>query len=103
MIPCFVCRCEDVVTREIDHAISCGMTSIEEIKRFTGLGTGPCQGKECLPALARLLVERGLCAPEDLAPFTPRPPTEPVSLAALAALDPEPAADPEPDPEGAPP
>ena len=47
----FLCRCEDVTTTELAHALEAGLTTIEEIKRYTGLGTGPCQGKECLGAL----------------------------------------------------
>jgi bacterioferritin-associated ferredoxin len=85
----FVCRCEDVTVDEIDHAIELGLTSVEEIKRYTGLGTGPCQGKECIVALARLLVARGVLVGADAQPFTARPPAEPVTLATLAALVPK--------------
>lgn len=82
----FICRCEDVTLSELDHAIALGMTTIEELKRYTGFGTGPCQGKECLSTLARELVRRKLIAPEDVQPFTARPPLEPVSFAALATV-----------------
>jgi bacterioferritin-associated ferredoxin len=82
----FVCRCEDVTLSELDHAIARGLTTIEELKRYTGFGTGPCQGKECLATLARELVRRKLIAPEHLQPFTARPPSEPVSFAALATV-----------------
>ena len=82
----FLCRCEDVTLSEVEKALSHDLTSIEEIKRYTGLGTGPCQGKECLAATCRLLVERGVASADAVAPFTPRPPCEPVSFAALAAL-----------------
>ncbi|MCY1005232.1 (2Fe-2S)-binding protein [Nannocystis pusilla] len=81
----FVCRCEDVTLTEIERAIAAGLIDVEEIKRYTGLGTGPCQGKECLSALGRLLVARNLIAPAALRPFTARPPVEPVTFAALAA------------------
>ena len=81
----FVCRCEDVTLAEIDHAIGLGMTTIEELKRYTGLGTGPCQGKECVGTLAGLLCARGLADPDRVQPFTARPPTEPVTFGALAA------------------
>jgi bacterioferritin-associated ferredoxin len=81
----FLCRCEDVTRAEVDHAIELGMRTIEEIKRYTGLGTGPCQGKECLGGLASHLCARGLAEPHMLQPFTARPPTEPVTFGALAA------------------
>jgi bacterioferritin-associated ferredoxin len=94
----FVCRCEDVTTTELEHAFAAGLTTIEELKRYTGFGTGPCQGKECLVAVAAVLVARGLATPESLAPFTARAPTEPVSFGALATV-PDPFADPVPLPE----
>jgi sarcosine oxidase subunit beta len=85
----FVCRCEDVTLAEIDHTISLGLASVEEIKRYTGLGTGPCQGKECMVGLVQLLVARGVVAADAAMPFTARPPAEPVTLGELASLLPE--------------
>ena len=80
----FLCRCEDVTRSELDHAIELGLHEVEELKRYTGLGTGPCQGKECMSVLVSILVERGLADPATVQPFTARPPTEPVTLGALA-------------------
>ena len=99
----FVCRCEDVTLDELDHAIARELTTIEEIKRYTGLGPGPCQGRECMVPLARLLCERGLAEPATVQPFTARPPTEPVTFAALASAQPPytGAADDDKDPEAA--
>ncbi len=93
----FVCRCEDVTVSELDHAIALGLTTIEELKRYTGFGTGPCQGKECLATVAAELVRRKLVDPASLQPFTARPPSEPVSFGALAAV-PDPFHDPRPEP-----
>lgn len=81
----FVCRCEDVTVAELERTLAGGLTTIEEIKRYTGLGTGPCQGKECIPTLCRILLQRGALTPERAQPFTQRPPIEPVSFASLAA------------------
>lgn len=81
----FLCRCEDVTHSEVEHAIALGLTEVEELKRYTGLGTGPCQGKECMSVLVSLLVERGLADPATVQPFTARPPAEPVTLGALAS------------------
>jgi NAD(P)H-nitrite reductase large subunit len=78
-----VCRCEDVTLHELEEAIARGHNDIESLKRYTGFGTGYCQGKSCVALCARLLVERGGQAPQ---PFTPRPPFHPTSLAALAGL-----------------
>ncbi len=86
----FICRCEDVTRGEIDHAIELGLTRIEEIKRYTGLGTGPCQGRECMAPLTQILIARNLLKPCDAAPFTARPPLEPVTFGVLAST-PDPA------------
>lgn len=91
----FLCRCEDVTMSELEHAIAAGLETIEEIKRYTGFGTGPCQGKECMQTVAMALVRRELVRPEALRPFTARPPTEPVTFGALASV-PDPFADPPP-------
>jgi len=91
----FVCRCEDVTFTDLEHGLAAGLTTLEELKRYTGFGTGPCQGKECMAAVARELIRRALVEPEALVPFTSRPPIEPVSLGALATA-PDPFADPLP-------
>lgn len=85
----FVCRCEDVTLTEIDHTIARGLATVEEIKRYTGLGTGPCQGKECVALLCRILIDRGVLTPTHAQPFTARPPVEPVTFATLAASEDE--------------
>ena len=77
MAKVIVCRCEDVTLDDIEHAMAKGNHDIEEIKRYTGFGTGPCQGKECQWAVARLLgAETGARVP----PFTSRPPLVPTAL-----------------------
>jgi NAD(P)H-nitrite reductase large subunit len=80
----FVCRCEDVTRSEIERAIAAGHRDLESVKRYTGLGTGFCQGKQCVALVARLIVASGGERAE--APITPRPPIRPVPLAALVGL-----------------
>ena len=82
-----VCRCEDVTLDDITHAVALDYTDIEEVKRYTGLGTGPCEGKECMALCARVLVEQTGRAPALARPFTARPPVAPVSLGTLARGD----------------
>lgn len=85
-----LCRCEDVTADDVAHAVAAGFQSIEEVKRYTGFGTGPCQGKECLVPVA-LAVARASGVPVDaLRPFTARAPLSPTSLKLFAALDDEP-------------
>ena len=47
----FVCRCEDVTLHELMNGIERGHRDIESLKRYTGFGTGYCQGKWCLATL----------------------------------------------------
>jgi bacterioferritin-associated ferredoxin len=79
-----VCRCEDVTLDDLVHAAALGYTHIEEAKRYTGLGTGPCQGKECMVACALFLAAEAGHAPSATEPFTSRPPIVPVALGTLA-------------------
>ncbi len=82
------CACEDVTLEEVRRAFESGHRDLESVKRYTGFGTGPCQGKSCLSLVARELRRLGATSAEAM-PFTARPPLHPVPLAALAALDPE--------------
>ncbi|MCI4320840.1 MAG: 2Fe-2S iron-sulfur cluster-binding protein, partial [Thermoplasmata archaeon] len=43
-----VCPCEDVLLPELLDATDRGYRGIEVIKRYTGVGTGLCQGRYCL-------------------------------------------------------
>ncbi len=83
MAKVLVCRCEDVTIHELEDAIARGHDDIESLKRYTGFGTGWCQGKGCVALCARLLVER---SGDAKLPITPRPPFHPLRLADLAGL-----------------
>lgn len=80
-----LCRCEDVTLADVQHAVRLGRADLEEVKRYTGFGTGPCQGKECLREVARAVADTAGSAPAALAPFTARPPLVPIELGVLAA------------------
>jgi len=69
-----VCRCEDVTLEDIHGAIEHGYRDIEEVKRYTGLGTGPCQGRECMCHCAVLIAQRTGQPVGSIPPFTTRPP-----------------------------
>jgi len=76
-----VCRCEDVTLHDLVEALARGYADIEEVKRYTGFGTGPCQGKECLRTVACWLQETTGAIPP---PFTTRPPLSALPLRLLA-------------------
>ncbi len=80
------CACEDVLLHEVEEAHARGYRGIEVIKRYTGVGTGLCQGRYCLPdALLVLSILEGRPAPE-VGYITQRPPAVPTPLAAFAAM-----------------
>jgi sarcosine oxidase alpha subunit family protein/pyridine nucleotide-disulfide oxidoreductase len=85
------CACEDILFSEIEEAVRRGYRGLEVVKRYTGLGTGLCQGRYCLPdALLLLSILEGRPAPE-VGYIRQRPPVIPTPLSALAQLaDPEP-------------
>ena len=79
----FLCPCEDVRRRDAEAAIADGFADIELLKRRTGAGTGPCQGKLCHGEMLACLAEAG----RPVALPTVRPLLQPTTLAALAAAD----------------
>jgi sarcosine oxidase subunit beta len=79
-----LCRCEDVTLSDLEHCVSRGYADIEEVKRYTGFGTGPCQGKECLAAVAATLAKLTQQPPSAIPPFTSRPPLAPTPIKLLA-------------------
>lgn len=96
-----LCRCEDVTLADLEHSVFRGYRDIEEVKRYTGFGTGPCQGKECLAAVATQLASLTQQPASAIPPFTSRPPLAPTPLRLLVH---DPGAhrfpdDPEPPPE----
>jgi len=79
-----LCRCEDVTASDIAHAVASGYDDLEEVKRYTGFGTGPCQGKECVRAVALAIADAAGRAPATIRPFTARPPLAPTPLKLFA-------------------
>lgn len=52
-----LCHCEDIEVDELYTAIRQGYGDLETLKRYTGIGTGKCQGKCCFIQTLRLLAE----------------------------------------------
>ena len=82
-----VCTCEDVTVEDFEKAIARGYKDVESVKRYTGFGTGVCQGKSFLARAAQLLCDKGGEPPEKLGPITPRPPFRPTRFGALASVE----------------
>ena len=90
-----LCACEDVLLSEVREAVARGYRGLEVVKRYTGVGTGLCQGRYCLPDTLLLLSILEGRSPSAVGYTRQRPPVIPTPLSALAEL-------PEPTPEAAP-
>ena len=79
-----VCRCEDVTREAILACIADGYETIDEIKRATRAGMGPCQGRTCRNLIAFELSRIYGVPMDEVLMTTFRPPVKPISLGALA-------------------
>ena len=79
-----LCRCEEVTQREALEAVRDGATEVNEVKAWTRIGMGRCQGRMCGPALGDLIARATGKPVSEVGVFSPRPPAKPVPLRALA-------------------
>lgn len=79
-----LCRCEDLTREMILDCIKDGCRTIDEIKRRTRAGMGPCQGRTCRMLIAQELANYYRIPMEEVILPTFRPPTKPVTMGALA-------------------
>ena len=49
------CTCKLITRAKIKEAIKNGSTSLEEVQKATGSGSGPCKGRNCSPRIKELL------------------------------------------------
>ena len=78
-----VCRCEDLTLARIREVIADGYKTIDEVKRVTRAGMGPCQGRTCRPIIAQELSRHYGIPMEEILMPTFRPPIKPVKLGAF--------------------
>ncbi|MCL1994482.1 MAG: (2Fe-2S)-binding protein [Spirochaetes bacterium] len=75
-----VCRCEDITLSELKKAINDGYRTIDEIKRVTRAGMGPCQGRCCRSLIAAELSRHYKIPMEEMPMPVFRPTVKPVKL-----------------------
>ena len=80
-----VCACMDVSAREIVDRVRDGELQIEELKRVTGCGMGPCQGFPCWEQMRSLIQQTSGFPITDLPAF--RPPCRTITVAQAAGID----------------
>jgi len=81
-----ICPCEDVLLDELEKATARGYRGLEVVMRYTGVGTGLCQGRYCLPEALSVLAVLEDRLPPEVGHVTQRPPLVPTPLGALAGL-----------------
>ena len=82
-----VCRCEELYQADIAEAIRQGARTLDEVKRLTRCGMGPCQWKGCWLAVACIMARETGIPISELAPPSIRPPVRPVRLSALLMVE----------------
>lgn len=75
-----VCRCEEITLGEIREYIRRGYRSLDEIKRISRAGMGPCQGRTCRQIVMQEVSKAAGKSMEELVMPTFRPPAKPVKL-----------------------
>ena len=79
-----LCRCMEITLQDLKAFMREYSGDINEVKRMTSIGMGPCQGRICGQVIQEIVArEKGL--PSDAIRFlSPRPPIKNIPLAALA-------------------
>jgi NAD(P)H-nitrite reductase large subunit len=84
-----ICRCEGVTAGALRRAIREGTPDLSDIKKRTRTGMGYCQGANCSPTIAAILIREFGLPPEEILMATSRPPSAPLPLS-LLMVDTEP-------------
>lgn len=74
----YICRCEEVTSREIEEAIADGAATLAGIKRRTRAGMGLCQGRTCQRLITQMLAKTE--NPSEIKPPTSRPPVRAIKI-----------------------
>jgi bacterioferritin-associated ferredoxin len=54
-----VCICKGIRMRVFLERIKDGLTTVEELKKATGAGSGSCRGERCTPRIREILDKHG--------------------------------------------
>ena len=81
-----ICRCEELTLGDIKSAVGKGTTEMNELKRMTRMGMGPCQGRMCAPAVQEIIAGQTQTPAAEIAYLNQRPPTKLVPIDVLDSL-----------------
>lgn len=79
-----ICRCEGITLGEVRKLIQEGYRTVDEIKRISRAGMGPCQGRTCRQLIMQEIAKFTGQKMEDMLMPTFRPPTKPIKLGIIA-------------------
>jgi len=82
-----VCRCEEVTAGEVRRAIEMGVTQLNQLKPWTRVGMGRCQGRICGGILNQMLADETGVSISEIQPFTSRAPIKPVPMESVGGGD----------------
>ena len=71
-----ICRCEGITIGDVRKLVEEGYTTVDEIKRISRAGMGPCQARTCGPLIADLIARITGVPVEELDPSAHRPPVK---------------------------
>jgi NAD(P)H-nitrite reductase large subunit len=74
-----ICRCEGVTANEIIAGTELGVRNINDVKRTTRFGMGPCQARTCESVVAQLMLQRNISV-KEIDFLIMRPPLSPMPL-----------------------
>lgn len=80
-----ICRCSDITLKEIRDLIRAGYTTVDEIKRISRAGMGPCQGRTCGNLILREIEAYAGINISELKVSTSRPTVKGIMLSQIAA------------------
>ncbi len=75
-----ICRCEGLTLRVIRDLIRAGYTTIDEIKRISRAGMGPCQARTCGPLIAAEIARMTGQPVGEIQPSAHRAPVKPLPI-----------------------
>lgn len=76
-----ICRCEGITVGDVQKLIRQGYTTVDEIKRISRAGMGPCQARTCGPLIAAEIARMTGIPVEEVEPSAHRPPTKSLPIA----------------------
>lgn len=79
----YICRCEELTLGELRELIRKGYRTLDEIKRISRQGMGPCQGRTCRQLVMQEIAKMTGQEMKDMPMTTFRPPTKPIKMELL--------------------